>query len=118
MGRRTYSRRTNGRFRRATLENTFGLTAPACPSCRRLNPHGVNEPVPENCHACGAPMNPDQTPEPEAEFRWNNHYRDDGVWCRWSLCSVSRERAAGDDHRCPVDCPDSAIEVIPAPESR
>jgi hypothetical protein len=56
MGRRLYSRQTNGRFRRATLENTFGITAPVCPSCRRLNPHGVGEPPPETCHACGAPM--------------------------------------------------------------
>ncbi len=56
MGSRAYSRKPNGRFRRATLENTFGLTAPSCPSCYRLNPHAVNEPVPENCHACGAAM--------------------------------------------------------------
>jgi hypothetical protein len=56
MGSRFYSRRPGGRFRRATLENTFGLSAPVCPSCRRLNPHAVNEPPPENCHACGAAM--------------------------------------------------------------
>lgn len=59
MGHRMYSRHGNGRFRRATLENTFGLTAPSCPSCGRLNPHPVNEPGPENCHACGAPMRPE-----------------------------------------------------------
>lgn len=59
MGSRYYSRRDNGRFRRATLENTVGLSAPACPSCRRLNPHGVSEPPPETCHACGAPMRPE-----------------------------------------------------------
>jgi hypothetical protein len=56
MGRRLYSRQGNGRFRRATLENTFGITAPGCPSCRRFNPHAVGEPPPETCHACGAPM--------------------------------------------------------------
>jgi hypothetical protein len=54
MGRRLYSRQSSGRFRRATLENTFGLSAPVCPECRRLNPHGVYEPEPVNCHACGA----------------------------------------------------------------
>lgn len=58
MGSKRYSRRPDGRFRRATLENTFGLSAPSCPSCRRLNPHGVNEEPPETCHACGAPMRP------------------------------------------------------------
>lgn len=63
MGSRYYSRHGNGRFRRATLENTFGLSAPSCPSCGRLNPHGVNEAPPENCHACGAPMKSEQ---PEA----------------------------------------------------
>lgn len=56
MGSRSYSRRSNGRFRRATLANTFGLAAPSCPSCGRLNPHGVTEPPPETCHACGAAM--------------------------------------------------------------
>jgi uncharacterized protein (DUF983 family) len=56
MGRRLYSRKANGRFRRATLENTFGLSAPTCPQCGRFNTHGVNEPPPETCHACGAPM--------------------------------------------------------------
>jgi len=59
MGRRHLSRQSNGRFRRATLENTFGITAPVCPSCRRFNPHAVNEPPPENCHACGAPLKPE-----------------------------------------------------------
>lgn len=63
MGRRLHSRQTNGRFRRATLENTFGLSAPSCPACNRLNPHAVNEPAPETCHACGAPMKPPEYPE-------------------------------------------------------
>jgi hypothetical protein len=58
MGSRAYSRRSNGRFRRATLENTFGLSAPSCPACQRLNPHVAGEPAPEHCHACGAPMSP------------------------------------------------------------
>jgi len=56
MGRRLYSRQDNGRFRRATLANTFGLSAPSCPQCGRLNPHSIHEPAPGNCHACGAPM--------------------------------------------------------------
>ena len=58
MGSRHLSRHGNGRFRRATLENTFGLSAPTCPECSRFNPHAVNEPPAENCHACGAPMDP------------------------------------------------------------
>ena len=56
MGRRIYSRQSNGRFRRGTLENTFGLSAPVCPHCGRFNPHAIGEPVPETCHACGEPM--------------------------------------------------------------
>jgi len=61
MGRRLYSRQGNGRFRRATLENTFGLHAPSCPQCGRLNPYGIHETAPEACHACGAPMKPPGT---------------------------------------------------------
>lgn len=64
MGSRRYSRQPNGRFRRPTLENMLGLSAPPCPSCGRLNPHAVNEPPPENCHACGAPMKPEAEPDP------------------------------------------------------
>lgn len=59
MGHRMYSRRANGQFRRATLENTFGLHACICPECRRFNPHSVNEPHPAECHACGAEIPPD-----------------------------------------------------------
>lgn len=58
MGHRLYSRQPDGRFRRATLENTFGLSAPSCPDCGRLNPHAVGEPAPGSCHACGMPMKP------------------------------------------------------------
>ena len=63
MGSRYLSRHGNGRFRRATLENTFGISAPVCPSCRRFNAHGVDEPPPETCHACGASLNADVPPE-------------------------------------------------------
>jgi hypothetical protein len=58
MGSRRYSRQTNGRFRRATLENTFGLTVDVCPQCRRMNPRNVGEAPAENCHACGAVLRP------------------------------------------------------------
>lgn len=58
MGR-LYARKQNGRFTRPTLENMFGLTAPSCPGCHRLNPHPVNQPPPGTCHACGAPMKPE-----------------------------------------------------------
>ena len=61
MGSRRYSRQTNGRFRRATLENTFGLTVDVCPSCRRLNPRKVGEAAAENCHACDAVLRPTAT---------------------------------------------------------
>lgn len=54
MGHRIHSRQGNGRFRRATLENTFGLTALVCEDCRRINAVAVGEPKPEKCHACGS----------------------------------------------------------------
>lgn len=58
MGRYVRSRQPNGRFRRATLANTFGLEAPVCPNeaCRRFNPHRVGEPDPTHCHACGTAL--------------------------------------------------------------
>ena len=59
MSKRIPSRQRNGRYRRATLENTFGLKAPVCPHCRGLNPHGINEPAPEVCGQCGKPMKKD-----------------------------------------------------------
>ena len=58
MGSRRYSRQPNGRFRRATLENTFGLTVDVCPACRRMNSRSVGEAPAENCHACGAALRP------------------------------------------------------------
>ncbi len=42
-----------GRFKKATLANTFGLNAPVCPHCRRFNPYSVGEPMPTECHNCG-----------------------------------------------------------------
>ena len=61
MGRRLYSRQTNGRFRRATLENTFGLSCIWCPQCRIGNPHPAGGEPPENCHDCGAVLRPVST---------------------------------------------------------
>jgi len=58
MGRRLYSRQSNGRFRRATLENTFGLSVDVCPSCRRLNSRNAGEPPAQTCHACGTVLRP------------------------------------------------------------
>jgi hypothetical protein len=49
-----------------------------------------------------------------AAYRWNDHYRDDGIWCRWSLCSAPTRLAGTDDERCPADCPASKIEPAPA----
>lgn len=65
MGSRRYSRRPGGQFRRATLANTSGLSAPVCPNpdCRRFNPHALGDPEPENCHACGTPLRADSKPE-------------------------------------------------------
>jgi hypothetical protein len=54
MGRRIPSRTSGGQFRRATLANTFGLAAPVCEDCRRLNPVPVGQPKPATCHACGS----------------------------------------------------------------
>jgi hypothetical protein len=58
MGRRIHSRSSNGRFRPATLANTFGMDAPVCPSCRRFNPYNLGDVKPTNCHACGSPLEP------------------------------------------------------------
>ena len=59
---RRKSRDAAGRFRRATLANTFGLAAPVCPHCGRFNPHKIGEKPPENCHACGKPLKEKETP--------------------------------------------------------
>ena len=56
MGHRNYSRRPNGRFRQATLENTFGLSVLVCPACGGCNPYRVGEERPVTCHACGAKL--------------------------------------------------------------
>jgi hypothetical protein len=58
QGRFRYSRQLNGRFRRATLENTFGLTVEICPACQAFNPRNVGEAPAENCGACGAVLRP------------------------------------------------------------
>lgn len=50
MGRRLKSRDRRGRFRRATLENTFGLSTIVCQSCRRI--HAYRDVPPERCD-CG-----------------------------------------------------------------
>jgi uncharacterized protein (DUF983 family) len=66
-----YSRRANGRFRRATLENTFGLHMLVCPECSRCNPYDVGTPAPDTCHACGAVLQPetaDDKPGPHTGF--------------------------------------------------
>jgi hypothetical protein len=65
MGRRFLSRKSNGRFRRATLENTFGLKVLVCPVCRTMQPHEVGTEPPTHCHRleCQAPL------QPEAEAR-------------------------------------------------
>jgi hypothetical protein len=94
MGSRFYSRRPGGQFRRATLENTFGLSAPPCPSCRRLNPHGVDELPPEHCHACGAPM------EPESDCRE----------CREHITLIAGQWTAGDGT---LACIDTSAPYVP-----
>ena len=58
MGSKRYSRQSNGRFRRATLENTFGLSCIWCPKCRIGNPYAAGSEPPENCHDCGAALQP------------------------------------------------------------
>jgi hypothetical protein len=54
VGRRAFSRSPNGRFRRATLRNTFGLEVLVCSVCLRMNPYQIGEPKPSECHACGS----------------------------------------------------------------
>lgn len=55
MGR-FQARRGNGRWQRNTLENTFGLHAGFCATCRGFNPHGIHEAAPDLCAHCGAPL--------------------------------------------------------------
>ncbi len=51
-----YSRRANGRFQRATMENTFGLRVWVCAACHGCNPRAVDEAPPEICAHCGVPF--------------------------------------------------------------
>lgn len=69
MSGRMYSRRSNGRFQRATLANTFGLSAPICPNpkCRRFNPHDIGEAAPTHCHACGTALGETADTDTETE---------------------------------------------------
>lgn len=54
MSTRFQSRRTNGRFQKNTLANTFGLRAIICAACNSVNAWKFGEVVPTKCHACGA----------------------------------------------------------------
>jgi hypothetical protein len=57
MGR-LQSRRSNGRWRRNTLANMFGLEVVICPKCHGCNPYRLRppEPVPTTCGQCGAAL--------------------------------------------------------------
>jgi len=60
----------------------------------------------------GIPDPDDATAEgPVAQWRWNDHNRPNGLWCRWSKVSAPADRAGSDDQHCPFDCPDSTIEA-------
>lgn len=54
--KRLQSRRSNGRWQRNTLANTFGLSVEVCPTCRIFNPYAVGQPKPVTCHDCGAAL--------------------------------------------------------------
>ena len=56
MGRYLHSRGGNGRFRRATLQNTFGLNCVICAECRGFNSYPISEKRPETCCQCGNPL--------------------------------------------------------------
>lgn len=52
--KRIQGRRSNGQFRRNTLENTFGLSTRICPDCGALNPYRLRfEQPPDLCSYCG-----------------------------------------------------------------
>jgi hypothetical protein len=53
MSKRIQSRRSNGRYTRNTLANTFGLKAYICASCRSFNTVSVGEARPDKCRNCG-----------------------------------------------------------------
>ena len=65
--KRFQSRRGNGRFQRNTLENTFGLKAYVCVSCRSFNPVSVGDGRPEACKHCGATPFVDISDAPKEE---------------------------------------------------
>jgi hypothetical protein len=54
MSGRLHSRQTNGRFRRSTLANTFGLANEICDKCGQCHPYtpGSDKP-PSECEHCG-----------------------------------------------------------------
>lgn len=67
---RIHSRQTSGRFRRATLENTFGLRTTICQHCGAFNPSTANAPAPTTCEQCGASLSPpsgDRDPDANAD---------------------------------------------------
>jgi hypothetical protein len=65
--KRFQGRRGNGRFRRNTLENTFGLKAYVCASCRRFNPIALGEGRPTACNHCEATPFVDISDAPKEE---------------------------------------------------
>lgn len=72
---RIHSRQNNGRFRRATMANTFGLQVEICPSCRGCNLYSISEAKPDTCCQCGQSLDIEtavqesSTPLTEAEVR-------------------------------------------------
>ncbi len=92
MSKRIPSRRSNGRFQRATLENTFGLTTRVCPHCNGLNPHAVNESPPEVCGQCGKSL----LAQKNAPVVWEGRYDRRCDFC-WSVTECRTVEIAGRD---------------------
>lgn len=71
MATRFQARRSNGRWERNTLSNTFGLRdgmhgRKADGSwCGGLNPSGLHEAAPTTCGHCGEALTPDATASEE-----------------------------------------------------
>jgi len=59
----------------------------------------------------------DADPNDEGQYRWNDHHKPNGSWCRWSHVSAPVNLAGSSDQRCPFDCPDSSIEPWPVAQA-
>lgn len=51
--KRFQARGRGGRFKRNTMENTFGISVDVCPKCGQMHTRERGEPRAEFCKSCG-----------------------------------------------------------------